>query len=105
MRLLPSKAFAPAMVQLSTWLDLDMPILRVRPVTFPNARDCEHGHLRRKCELCAKDRELKLFRSPSYKMLKALCGDPVILAASDEQEIRMRYAAMLDAVDEQLSTL
>ena len=32
---------------------------------------------------------------PSYVMLKALAGDPVILAASDEAELRLRYAEML----------
>ena len=31
----------------------------------------------------------------TYAMLKALAGDPVILAASDEAELRRRYAEML----------
>jgi len=26
--------------------------------TYPNQRDCEHGHLRRKCEICELEREL-----------------------------------------------
>jgi hypothetical protein len=34
---------------------------------------------------------------PSWKMLVALAGDPVILAASDEQELRHRYFEMLKA--------
>jgi hypothetical protein len=34
---------------------------------------------------------------PSYNMLKALAGDPVFLAASDEAELRRRYAEMLKA--------
>lgn len=29
---------------------------------YPNARDCEHGHLRRKCEICALDREIKTLK-------------------------------------------
>lgn len=32
---------------------------------------------------------------PTHEMLKALAGDPVILASSDEEELRKRYAAML----------
>ena len=32
---------------------------------------------------------------PTYEMLKALAGDPVILAASHEEEYRKRYEAML----------
>ena len=28
---------------------------------------------------------------PTYAMLRALAGEPVILAASDEQELRRRY--------------
>lgn len=32
---------------------------------------------------------------PTYAMLKALAGDPVLLAASDEEELRRRYKAML----------
>lgn len=34
-------------------------------------------------------------QEPTYEMLKALAGDPVILAASDEEELRKRYAAMI----------
>lgn len=34
---------------------------------------------------------------PTYDMLKALAGDPLILAASDEQELRRRYQAMIAA--------
>ena len=32
---------------------------------------------------------------PSYNMLKALAGNPLILLASDERELRCRYAEML----------
>lgn len=32
---------------------------------------------------------------PTHDMLKALAGDPAILAASDEEELRKRYAVML----------
>ena len=32
---------------------------------------------------------------PNYEMLKALAGNPLILAASDEAELRRRYAEML----------
>ena len=32
---------------------------------------------------------------PNHAMLKALAGDPLILAASDEQELRRRYFEML----------
>lgn len=34
---------------------------------------------------------------PHWKMLMALAGEPLILAASDEQELRRRYEAMLRA--------
>lgn len=36
-------------------------------------------------------------REPTYHMLKALAGDPLLLAASDEQELRLRYEDMLKA--------
>ena|SRR3990167_4850370 len=32
---------------------------------------------------------------PTYGMLRALAGDPIILAASDEEWARLRYFAML----------
>jgi hypothetical protein len=31
---------------------------------------------------------------PTHDMLKALAGDPAILAASDEEELRRRYGVM-----------
>ena len=31
--------------------------------TYPNERDCEHGHLRRKCEICELERENKRLRA------------------------------------------
>lgn len=31
---------------------------------------------------------------PTYEMLKALAGDPLLLAGSDEQELRRRYKTM-----------
>ena len=34
---------------------------------------------------------------PTHLMLKALAGDPLILAGSDEIELRRRYEAMLKA--------
>lgn len=36
-------------------------------------------------------------RNPTYKMLKALAGDPLLLAASAEAEFRQRYFKMLEA--------
>lgn len=36
-------------------------------------------------------------RNPTLKMLKALAGDPLILAASDEEQLRQRYFKMLEA--------
>jgi hypothetical protein len=38
----------------------------------------------------------ELPREPTYAMLKALAGDPLILAASDEAELRLRYDLMLE---------
>lgn len=32
---------------------------------------------------------------PTYGMLMALAGDPVLLAASDEEELKIRYANMI----------
>ena len=29
---------------------------------YPNARDCHHGHLRRKCEFCQRDAEILALR-------------------------------------------
>ena len=43
-----------------------------------------------------RDDFVLLMREPSYAMLKALAGDPVILAASDEQELRARYKTMVE---------
>ena len=34
---------------------------------------------------------------PTHEMLKALAGEPLILSASDEEELCKRYAAMLEA--------
>lgn len=31
-------------------------------MTFPNSRDCEHGHLRRKCPICERDEEIERLR-------------------------------------------
>jgi hypothetical protein len=35
--------------------------------------------------------------NPTYKMLKAMAGEPLILAANEEAELRQRYFAMLKA--------
>ena len=40
---------------------------------------------------------VELPQEPSHGMLKALAGDPVILAASDEEELRRRYREMVSA--------
>lgn len=39
-------------------------------------------------------------REPTWEMIMALCGEPVILAASHEQAAREAYAAMLRAAQE-----
>lgn len=44
-------------------------------------------------QLAARTEALPI--EPTHDMLKALGGDPVILAASDEDELRERYKAML----------
>ena len=37
-------------------------------------------------------------KNPTHAMLKALAGDPLILAASDAQELRRRWQQMLKAI-------
>lgn len=39
-------------------------------------------------------------REPTYHILKALAGNPILLAASDEQELRIRWDDMLSAAEE-----
>lgn len=46
--------------------------------------------------------EKMLPEEPPYEALKALAGDPLLLAASDEQELRRRYAVMRQRLMEQL---
>ena len=36
-------------------------------------------------------------KEPTHRMLKALAGDPLILAASDRDELLRRWDAMLEA--------
>lgn len=43
------------------------------------------------------DTSLYVPSEPTYEMLKALAGNPVLLAASDEAELRRRYKAMVEA--------
>lgn len=51
------------------------------------------------CALASsKTMEAVLPEDPPHDALKALAGDPVILAASDEQELRLRYKAMRDVL-------
>ena len=45
----------------------------------------------------APDERAALPEEPTHAMLKALAGDPLLLAASDEQELRRRYKAMVEA--------
>ena len=35
---------------------------------------------------------------PPYEVLRAMCGDPIILAGSDEQQARFIYAAIYEAL-------
>jgi hypothetical protein len=39
---------------------------------------------------------------PTHEMLKALAGDPLILAVSHEEDLRRRYAEMLERREPQL---
>ena len=53
-------------------------------------------HLANQCRAFERaQRAEELPPEPTHAMLKALAGDPVILAASDEAELRARYAAMV----------
>jgi len=50
-------------------------------------------------DLAAAKEELALLKNPTLPMLKALCGEPLLLAASQEHIARKAYDAMLAAAE------
>jgi hypothetical protein len=42
--------------------------------SYPNARDCEHGRLRRACEICELLAEIKDLREETDRLQEALHG-------------------------------
>jgi hypothetical protein len=81
-RLFEDWAGEEARIEINVLCDMALEALsaRISAVAAPSGPHCEY-----------------LPAEPTYEMLKALAGDPVIMAASDEVELRRRYRAMLQA--------
>jgi hypothetical protein len=66
-----------------------------------SAKTLDHGAWTRRRMTAAKKHKSRGYqlvpKNPTHRMLKKLAGDPLILCASDEEELRKRYEAMLEA--------
>ena len=73
-------------------------IARLKSCAPARSSVCAVNMRRKATTKTSKSRGYQLVpKTPTHKMLRALAGEPLILSASEEAELRRRYEAMLEA--------